>query len=55
MNAALPKRYFDEQGLVSLHSRHRMLAGCFVNRRIRNRTYGGVGGPVGVTPPPTRL
>ena len=30
------------------------LADGFVNRRIRNRTYGGVGGRRGVTPPPTR-
>ena len=42
MNQAFPKLYFDRLGLVSLLDTMRRL--CSMNRRMRNRTSGGVGG-----------
>jgi RNA-directed DNA polymerase len=46
MNEAFPKHYFDRLGLLSLHHEHQLLLSTDItmNRRIRNRTYGGVGG-----------
>ena len=43
MNAAFPKSYFDRCGLFTAGATASFPA-CFMNRRIRNRTYGGVGG-----------
>ncbi|NOY45126.1 MAG: group II intron reverse transcriptase/maturase [Deltaproteobacteria bacterium] len=43
MNQAVTVRWLRKQGLVSLAQEHRRLASIFVNRRIRNRMYGGVG------------
>jgi hypothetical protein len=44
MHLAFPKSWFDALGLVSLLDS---------GDRVRNRTYGGVGGRRGVTAPPT--
>ncbi len=43
MNTAFPKRFFDALGLVSLLDTKAPPA-LFMNRRMRNRTYGGVRG-----------
>ena len=43
MNDAFPKSFFDHLGLVSLLDTG-SASSAFMNRRIRNRTYGGVGG-----------
>jgi RNA-directed DNA polymerase len=43
MNEAFPSIYFDHLGLVSLEQQ-RLKLNSNINRRIRNRTYGGVGG-----------
>ena len=43
MNEAFPKSYFDQVELVSLQQQQLKLISN-MNRRIRNRTYGGVGG-----------
>jgi RNA-directed DNA polymerase len=43
MNEAFPTAYFEHLGLVSLQQQKLTLSSC-LNRRIRNRTYGGVGG-----------
>jgi RNA-directed DNA polymerase len=44
MNAATPKPWFDRLQLVSLVDTHQHLSACHLNRRMRNRTSGGVGG-----------
>jgi len=44
MHAAYPKAWFDAQGLASLVDTHRRFQSCFMNRRMRNRTSGGVRG-----------
>ena len=44
MHAAFPKSYFDRCGLLSLLDQRLRFQLDFMNRRIRNRTYGGVGG-----------
>ena len=43
MNAAFPKSFFDRLGLVSLLDTATTPV-CSMNRRMRNRTSGGVGG-----------
>lgn len=43
-HAAYPKRFFDVLGLVSLRGTQQRLPACLMNRRMRNRTYGGVRG-----------
>ena len=40
----IPKSWFDRMGLVSLLDTQRRFSSCFMNRRMRNRTSGGVGG-----------
>ena len=40
----VPTRFFSQLGLPSLLQESQRLAAFNLNRRIRNRTYGGVGG-----------
>ena len=45
MNEAFPRSFFDKLGLVSLLDQlHQLSVILITNRRIRNRTYGGVRG-----------
>ena len=46
MNQAIPTAYLRRLGLLSLLEEHQRLKSSKVNRRIRNRTYGGVGAGV---------
>ncbi len=43
-HAAYPKSWFDRMGLVSLLDTQRRFSSGFMNRRMPNGTYGGVGG-----------
>ena len=47
MNQAFPKTCFDRLGLVSLLDTMQRLQCASMNRRMRNRTSGGVGGRQG--------
>ena len=44
MNAAYPTSFFTSMGLVSLLDTQLRIPVCFMNRRMRNRTSGGVRG-----------
>ena len=44
MNAAFPKSWFDTSGAGVAARYGAAPPACFMNRRMRNRTYGGVGG-----------
>jgi hypothetical protein len=44
MNHALPVNYFTHMGLVSMKGNHQPTPEFTLNRRMRNRTSGGVGG-----------
>lgn len=44
MNDAFQKSFFDNLGLVFFSRPAQALSARFVNRRVRNRSHGGVGG-----------